>query len=152
MTCTWKLDTQLHRRISVLESGFVCAQSVSIHNIFQSKSTIHDSKLNKVLKYNTSLVILYKPFLPLPDIFISIYSSFKWGTSLWSGRLRVRSPKGSLKLFIDLIFPAALWPSGWLNQQQACAPGMSPGEEKQRVLRTKKLPPSNADCLGIREP
>jgi hypothetical protein len=29
---------------------------------------------------------------------------------------------------------------------------MSPGEEKQRVLRTKKFPPSNADCLGIREP
>ena len=34
-----------------------------------------------------------------------------WGTALQTGRSRVRFPMVSLEFFIDIIFPAALWPT-----------------------------------------
>jgi hypothetical protein len=38
-----------------------------------------------------------------------------WGTALQAGRSRVSFPMVSLEFFIDIIFPAALWPWGWLS-------------------------------------
>jgi hypothetical protein len=38
-----------------------------------------------------------------------------WGTALQAGGLRVRFPMVSLKLFIDIILPAALWPCDLLS-------------------------------------
>ena len=37
------------------------------------------------------------------------------GTIGWAGRSRVRFLMVSLKFFIDIIFPVALWPWGWLR-------------------------------------
>jgi len=34
--------------------------------------------------------------------------------ALQAGRSRVRFPIFSLKFFVDIIFPAAIWPWGWL--------------------------------------
>jgi len=42
-------------------------------------------------------------------------STVGWGTALQVGRSRVRFPMVSLKLFIYIILPAALWPWGWLS-------------------------------------
>jgi hypothetical protein len=38
-----------------------------------------------------------------------------WDTALQTGRSRVRFPMVSLKIFIDIILLAALWPWGWLS-------------------------------------
>ena len=42
-------------------------------------------------------------------------SAVGWGTALQVGRSRVRFLMVSLEFFIDIIFPAALWPWGWLS-------------------------------------
>ena len=38
-----------------------------------------------------------------------------WGTALQAGSSRVRFPMVSLKFFIDINLPAAIWPRGWLS-------------------------------------
>jgi len=50
-----------------------------------------------------------------------------WGTALQAGRSRVRFPMVSLKIFIDIILPAALWPLGWPSLQHERVPGIFPG-------------------------
>jgi len=43
------------------------------------------------------------------------YRAVGWGTALQVGWSRFRFPIVSLKFFIDIILPAALWPWGWLS-------------------------------------
>jgi len=40
---------------------------------------------------------------------------------------RVRCPMVSLEFFIDIIFPAALWPWGWHSLKPKWVPGIFPG-------------------------
>jgi hypothetical protein len=96
MTCTWIFDNQLHRRISVLELRFVCTKSVFMRNIFHSKSTIHDSKLNRLRSISYALQTF-----PSFAIYIHHYIYFfGWGNVLQSGRSRVRFPIESLKFLL----------------------------------------------------
>ena len=72
-------------------------------------------------------------------------SAVGWGTALQVGRSRVRFPMMSLKFFIDIILPAALWPCGWLKQKWV--PGIYPGGKGGRCVGLTTLPPSCADFL-----
>ena len=47
-----------------------------------------------------------------------------WGTALQTGRSRARFPMVSLKFFIDIILPAALWPWGRLSLVEKWVPGI----------------------------
>jgi len=62
-----------------------------------------------VLKYGS--LILLEPSGPLQ----ARGSAVGWGTALQVGRSRVRFPMVSLKCYIDIILPAALWPWGTLS-------------------------------------
>ena len=72
-----------------------------------------------------------------------------WGTALQVGRSRVRFPMVSLKFFIAIILPAALWPWGWLSFYQKW---VFPEGKGGRCLGLTNLPLSCADCLEIWEP
>jgi hypothetical protein len=76
-------------------------------------------------------------------------NAFGWGTALQGGRLQVWLPLGSLKLFIDPMLLAALWPWGRLSLEQKWVPGTFPGGTGDWCLRLKTLPPSCPDCLKI---
>jgi hypothetical protein len=75
-----------------------------------------------------------------------------WGTTLQTGRSRVRFPMVSLDFFIDIIFPSALWPWGRLSLLQKRVPGIFPGGKGGRCVGLTILPLSSADCLKIWEP
>ena len=66
------------------------------------------------------------------------------GTAVQAGRSRVRFPMGSLKIFIDLIHPAALWPWGRLEYK-----GSALEDKCGRCVGLTTLPPSCADRLEI---
>jgi hypothetical protein len=77
--------------------------------------------------YKVSIISLrFKTKLKLSTHFCNILQhKFNWGhaagsvvgwdTALQVVRPRVRSPMQSLEFFIDITFPAALWPWGWLR-------------------------------------
>jgi hypothetical protein len=71
--------------------------------------------------------------------------TFDWGTALQPGRLRVPFPMVSLKIFIDIIFPAALWLWGPLSLRSWVSLDFKGG----RRIRLTTLPPSCTDCLEI---
>jgi len=48
----------------------------------------------------------------------------------------------SLALFIDIIFPIALWLWGWHSLWQKCVPAVFPGGKSGRCLRLTTLTPS----------
>ena len=72
-----------------------------------------------------------------------------WGTALKAERPQVRFPMVSLKFFIDIILPAALWFWGWLSNdyQEYFLQGKG-----GRCVGLTNLPLSCADYLEIREP
>ena len=78
-------------------------------------------------------------------------SAVGWGTALQVGKSRVRFPMVSLKFFIEINLPAALWPWGWLSLQQKWVPGIFPGGKGGRCVGLTTLPPSCAECLKIWE-
>ena len=66
---------------------------------------------------------------------------------LQAGRSRVRFPLVLLEFFIDIILPAALWPSG----RSASNRNISWGNKGGRCVGLT-LPPSCAECFEIWEP
>jgi len=75
-----------------------------------------------------------------------------WSTALQSRSLRVRLHKVSLKFFIVIIFPEALWPWGWLSLQQKPIPGIYILGKGGRCVGLTTLPHSCSDCLEIWDP
>ena len=70
-----------------------------------------------------------------------------WGTALQAWW--VRFPMTSLEFFIDVIFPAALWPSGYNRSEYQ---EYFLGDKGGRCVILTTLPPSWAYCLEIWEP
>jgi len=73
------------------------------------------------------------------------------GTAVQAGRSRVRLLVLSLKPFIDINFPAAIWVCDRIRPTQKLVPGIFPGDEVSRCLGLTYLPLSCADCLEICE-
>ena len=64
---------------------------------------------------------------------------FFLNTAIHVVRLRARFPMVSLKFFIDLILPVAMWLCGRLSLQQKWVPGLSPEGLRRPVLRADNL-------------
>ena len=79
-------------------------------------------------------------------------SAVGWVTALQAWRLWVWFFMMSLKFFIDIIVPAALWPWGHLNFLEKWIPGIFPGGKGGWCAGLITLPPSRANCLEIWEP
>ena len=75
-----------------------------------------------------------------------------WGTAGQAGRSWVQFPMVTLEFFIDIIFPAALWPWGQLSLQEKWIPGIFPGGKGSWCKGMTILPPSCANCLETWEP
>jgi hypothetical protein len=75
--------------------------------------------------YHTSSIVVYLNVTPgrihdlyevpvifnkQPSFYVTSGGTDGRGTALQDGRVRVGFPKKSLEFFIDVIFPAALWP------------------------------------------
>jgi hypothetical protein len=79
------------------------------------------------------------------------------GGTRWGRRLRLcatsREFAGSIGdvigIFIDIIFPAALWPRVRISLWQKRVLGMFPGGKVSRCVGQPTLPPSCADWLEI---
>ena len=80
------------------------------------------------------------------------YAVVGWLAELQAGRSRVRFPRVSLQNFIDIIFPAALWPRSGLSLQQKWLPGIFPVGKGGRCVGLTTLQTLCADCLQIWEP
>ena len=61
-------------------------------------------------------------------------------------------PTVSLEFFINVIFPAALWPCSRLSLQHKWVPGIFTRVKGGRCLWLTTLPPSCANCLEIWKP
>jgi len=72
-----------------------------------------------------------------------------WGNALQTGVRRVRFPIGSLKFFIDLILPAALWSWGRLSLLTEISTRNIFWSKGCRYPGMTTLPPSYADSLEI---
>jgi hypothetical protein len=75
------------------------------------KSLLHDDYLSTKQFY----LLHMRRYVSLFILYICNYYFSFTGTALQVGRSRVRFPKWSLELFIDIILPAALWPWGCLR-------------------------------------
>jgi len=74
-----------------------------------------------------------------------------WLTELQAGRSRVRFPMVSLQNFIEIIFPAAVWPWSRQSLQQKWVPGIFPVGKGGRCVWLTTLQTLCADCLEIWE-
>jgi len=78
---------------------------------------------NLYIKHYSAVVTLLTNWSIFICIIFNVYHHIKrarggavgWGAALQIGRSRVRFPMVSLKFFIYIILPAALWPWGWLS-------------------------------------
>ena len=76
----------------------------------------------------------------------------RWRSELKAGSSRVRFPKLSLDIFIDMIIPAALRPWGRLGLKRNEYQEYFLGGKGGRYIGLTTLPPSCADCHEVWEP
>jgi hypothetical protein len=126
-----------HLEVSLRMHGIVTFSVWSLCVAFPSEQTHQNWKLK---------------YLQSKHLFGARGGAVGWGTALQTERSRVRFPMVSLKFFIDIILPAALWPWGWLSLWQKWVAGVFPRGKGGRCVGLTTLPTSSADCLEIWEP
>jgi hypothetical protein len=91
--------------------------------------------------------------LVVQDVLRNVATLFnQFCTALEVGMSQVRFPIMSLKFFVDIILPAALWPWVGHRLQQQWVPGIFPGGKCDRCVGMTTLSPSCTDCFEIWEP
>jgi hypothetical protein len=118
--------TQKELRSSLMMAGYCRNMYEPIHRIKERYKSLHFVRVFFLMR-NLTL----KFYVPTLRMYVGNNGGTGWcsgwGTALQTGRARDRFPMVSLKFFIDIILPAALWPWSRLSLQQKWVPRIFPG-------------------------